>query len=259
MDMRYTIEVDTPYSTVEQNSLTINTTSSGSVPVRIVGFVGLEVGWIRRIQELDTAYWGFLGARIRRIFLDRYGVLVFRIVIFKISSFKLQNTLFDVINEVDERSSEEYLRDLEVEYHERAHLANSKRFIKRRNNLSGQKANENTECYKCGKKGHFARDCFSKTSNPSYQSPVNNYSSVSKGFQPKFTSGFIQSAPYSSSQADLKFQKDYKAEYKKMKAKLALLKASPSSSQNPKTFQTKNKGFVGSHFNRSNSLSLFKV
>ncbi|GJW68553.1 hypothetical protein Tco_0122977 [Tanacetum coccineum] len=22
---------------------------------------GLEVGWIRRIQELDTAYWGFLG------------------------------------------------------------------------------------------------------------------------------------------------------------------------------------------------------
>ncbi|GKD83505.1 hypothetical protein Tco_1350344, partial [Tanacetum coccineum] len=22
---------------------------------------GLEVGWIRCIQELDTAYWGFLG------------------------------------------------------------------------------------------------------------------------------------------------------------------------------------------------------
>ncbi|GJW77308.1 hypothetical protein Tco_0138990 [Tanacetum coccineum] len=22
---------------------------------------GLEVGWIRRIQELDMAYWGFLG------------------------------------------------------------------------------------------------------------------------------------------------------------------------------------------------------
>ncbi|GJU38058.1 hypothetical protein Tco_1186412 [Tanacetum coccineum] len=39
------------------------------------------------------------GARIRRIFLDGYGVLVFRIVIFKISSFKLQNTLFDVIKE----------------------------------------------------------------------------------------------------------------------------------------------------------------
>nr|GEY50246.1 retrovirus-related Pol polyprotein from transposon TNT 1-94 [Tanacetum cinerariifolium] len=55
-------------------------------------------------------------------------------------------------DEVDERSSEEYLRDLETGYHERALLANSKRFVKRRNNLTSQKANENTECYKCGNK-----------------------------------------------------------------------------------------------------------
>ncbi|GJW41103.1 hypothetical protein Tco_0066948 [Tanacetum coccineum] len=34
---------------------------------------GLEVGWIRRIQELDTAYWGFL--RIQRI--DLYSSMVF--------------------------------------------------------------------------------------------------------------------------------------------------------------------------------------
>nr|GEZ45016.1 retrovirus-related Pol polyprotein from transposon TNT 1-94 [Tanacetum cinerariifolium] len=40
-------------------------------------------------------------------------------------------------DEVDERSSEEYLRDLDVEYQERAMLANLKRFIKRRNNFSG--------------------------------------------------------------------------------------------------------------------------
>ncbi|GKC25977.1 hypothetical protein Tco_1028127 [Tanacetum coccineum] len=66
-------------------------------------------------------------------------------------------------DEVDERSSEEYLRDLDIEYQERALLANSKY---------------------------------------------------------------------------------YKAEYKKMKAKLALLEASPSSSQNPKTFQPKNKGLL---------------
>ncbi|GKA67357.1 retrovirus-related pol polyprotein from transposon TNT 1-94 [Tanacetum coccineum] len=46
-------------------------------------------------KGLDTAYWGVSWsrhhARIRRIFLDGYGVLVLRIVIFKISSFKLQN------------------------------------------------------------------------------------------------------------------------------------------------------------------------
>nr|GEV87489.1 hypothetical protein [Tanacetum cinerariifolium] len=47
-------------------------------------------------------------------------------------------------DEVDEKSSEEYLRDLDIEYHERALLENLKRFIKRRNNFSGQKANENT-------------------------------------------------------------------------------------------------------------------
>ncbi|GJS32745.1 hypothetical protein Tco_0531127 [Tanacetum coccineum] len=62
-------------------------------------------------KVLDTAYWGFLGAQIRRIFLDRYGVLDVRTVIFKISLFKLQNacllvnlhqTLFDVIKEFAE-------------------------------------------------------------------------------------------------------------------------------------------------------------
>nr|GEY86716.1 hypothetical protein [Tanacetum cinerariifolium] len=145
-------------------------------------------------------------------------------------------------NLIQKRSSEEYLRDLDVEYQEKSLLANSKRFIKRRNNFSGQKANENTKCYKCGNKGHFARDCFSKMSNPSYQSLVNNFSLVSKGFQPKFTPKLIQSSPNSNSQTNLKFQKDYKAEYKKIKAKLALLKASPSSPQEPKTFQPKNKG-----------------
>ncbi|GKA83687.1 retrovirus-related pol polyprotein from transposon TNT 1-94 [Tanacetum coccineum] len=58
----------------------------------------------------------------------------------------------------DERTSEEYLRDLDIEFHKRALLENSKCFIKRKNNFSVQKANEDTECYKCGKKGHFARD-----------------------------------------------------------------------------------------------------
>ncbi|GJW46060.1 retrovirus-related pol polyprotein from transposon TNT 1-94 [Tanacetum coccineum] len=54
----------------------------------------------------------------------------------------------------------------------------------------------------------------------------------------------LDSSSNSNNQADSKFQKDYKAEYKNMKAKLALLKENPSSSQNPKFFQPKNKGLV---------------
>ncbi|GJX12342.1 hypothetical protein Tco_0204100 [Tanacetum coccineum] len=63
---------------------------------------------------------------------------------------------------------------------------------------------------------------------PSYKSPVTGYSSVLKGFQPKFTPKLIQSSQNLISQADPKVQKDYKAGYKKMKAKLALLEANPS-------------------------------
>ncbi|GKE16502.1 hypothetical protein Tco_1424079, partial [Tanacetum coccineum] len=46
------------------------------------------------------------------------------------------------------------------------------------------------------------------------------------------------------SQGEPKVPKDYKAEYKKMKAKLALLGASPYTSQSSKPFQSKNKGLV---------------
>ncbi|GJW05185.1 retrovirus-related pol polyprotein from transposon TNT 1-94 [Tanacetum coccineum] len=42
-------------------------------------------------------------------------------------------------DEVDERTSEEYLIDLDIEFHERDLLANSKCFIKRKNNFSVQK------------------------------------------------------------------------------------------------------------------------
>ncbi|GJY77328.1 hypothetical protein Tco_0482444 [Tanacetum coccineum] len=108
-------------------------------------------------------------------------------------------------DEVDERSSKDYLRDLEIEFHERALLANSKR--------------------------NFAKDCLSKTSEPSYKSPVTGYSSVSKYFQPKFTPKLIQSSQFLSSQAEPKIQKDYKAEYKKIKAKLSLLEAKISDNE----------------------------
>nr|GFA00062.1 retrovirus-related Pol polyprotein from transposon TNT 1-94 [Tanacetum cinerariifolium] len=44
------------------------------------------------------------------------------------------------------------------------------------------------------------------------------------------------------------FKKDYKAGYKTIKAKLALLEANPFTSQTPKTFQPKNKGLVAKTF-----------
>ncbi|GKA09425.1 hypothetical protein Tco_0688756 [Tanacetum coccineum] len=74
------------------------------------------------------------------------------------------------------------------------------------------------------KEGSFARDCFSKTSVPSYQSP----------FQPKLL--------YSSEhKPELRHTKDFKAKNNKVKAKLALLSSSASS---PKSSSGKNKGLI---------------
>ncbi|GJU21612.1 retrovirus-related pol polyprotein from transposon TNT 1-94 [Tanacetum coccineum] len=120
-------------------------------------------------------------------------------------------------DEEDTRSSHEYLNNLEEEYQERALLAKFKRFFKKgTQRFSNAKATDQTECHKCGKKGHFVRDCWSKTSIPSYQSP----------FQPKLLHSFEH-------KPKPRHTKDFEARYNKIKAKLALLSSNalaPSSS-----------------------------
>ncbi|GKE51638.1 retrovirus-related pol polyprotein from transposon TNT 1-94 [Tanacetum coccineum] len=128
-------------------------------------------------------------------------------------------------DEEDTRSSHEYLNGLEEEYQARALVAKSKRFFKKgTQRFSSAKATDQTECHKCGKKGHFSRDCWSKALVPSYQLP----------FQPK---------PLNSSQHKLELRptKDFEAKYNKVKAKLALLSLSALAF---KAVTIKNKGLI---------------
>nr|GFA51766.1 retrovirus-related Pol polyprotein from transposon TNT 1-94 [Tanacetum cinerariifolium] len=88
------------------------------------------------------------------------------------SSFIVQDFQDSPDDEEDTRSSYKYLNDLEEEYQARALLTKFKRFFNKgiqRFNIA--KATDQTESHKCGKKGHFARDRWSKTSVSTYQSP----------------------------------------------------------------------------------------
>ncbi|GKE71560.1 retrovirus-related pol polyprotein from transposon TNT 1-94, partial [Tanacetum coccineum] len=122
------------------------------------------------------------------------------------------------------------INDLEEEYQERALLAKSKRFFKKGSQrFSSAKASEDTICHKCGRKGHFARDCFSKTLVPSYSSPFQ---------KPQTTISSHSQKP------ELMPNKDFEAKYNKVKAKLALFSSKTSS----KSSMVKNKGLVAESY-----------
>ncbi|GJU96331.1 putative reverse transcriptase domain-containing protein [Tanacetum coccineum] len=144
--------------------------------------------------------------------------------IFGLSELKdFQDSLDD---EEDTRSSQEYLNDLEEKYQTRALLAKSKIFFKKGSQrFSSAKATKDTQCHKCGRNGHFARDCFSKTLAPSFPSPNKNHT------QPTLSSSSLHKIE----------SKDFKAKYNKYKAKLALL--SPNASTSRYTL-VKNKGLI---------------
>ncbi|GJT72013.1 retrovirus-related pol polyprotein from transposon TNT 1-94 [Tanacetum coccineum] len=132
-----------------------------------------------------------------------------------ISNTHLQDSDSDV--EEDTRSSSKFLADLNVEFHDRALLANQKRFYKRSGRVGSAKNpmdKSNETCFACGKLVHFQKDCpLNKTSTPSYPSSNKTYN------KPKFHSN---STPQHNQNVD-NHKKDYKGKYKGLKAKTDIL------------------------------------
>nr|GEW10038.1 hypothetical protein [Tanacetum cinerariifolium] len=120
-----------------------------------------------------------------------------------ISNIHSQDNDSDV--EEDNRTNNEFMVNLNAEYHERAMLANQKRFYKRsgRVGLARKPMDKSKETYfACGKPGHFQKDCPSnKTFTPSY--PFFNTSfNKPKPYTPSFTLNISQNSS--------NHQKDYK-------------------------------------------------
>nr|GEV40875.1 retrovirus-related Pol polyprotein from transposon TNT 1-94 [Tanacetum cinerariifolium] len=119
--------------------------------------------------------------------------------------------------EEDQRSSSEFLADLNAEFHEKALLANQKRFYKRSGRVGSSKIpidRINETCFACRNLWHFQKDCLSiKNSTPPYPSASKSYN------RSKF---HINSTPQQNQSVNNN-QKDYKVKYKGLKAEIGVL------------------------------------
>nr|GEU60713.1 retrovirus-related Pol polyprotein from transposon TNT 1-94 [Tanacetum cinerariifolium] len=92
--------------------------------------------------------------------------------------------------EDDQRTNNDFTADLNAEYHERALLANQKRFYKRSGRVgSARKPIDKTieTCFACGKTSHFQKECpLNKTSTPSYPSSNKSFNKF-KSYTPPIT------------------------------------------------------------------------
>ncbi|GJX73976.1 retrovirus-related pol polyprotein from transposon TNT 1-94 [Tanacetum coccineum] len=167
------------------------------------------------------------------------GSYVINVLAFDVEDFSVGKIDNDSNVEEDTRSSSEFLADLNAEFHDRALLANQKRYYTRSGRVgSAKKPIDKTKetCFACGKLGHFQKDCSStKTSTPSYPSSHKSYS------KPKFQS---TSTPQNN-QSISNHQKDYKWKYKGLKADIATFTKKIDSLSKGKS----EKGLVAESFN----------
>ncbi|GKD01310.1 retrovirus-related pol polyprotein from transposon TNT 1-94, partial [Tanacetum coccineum] len=120
--------------------------------------------------------------------------------------------------EEDQRTSNEFMADLNAKYNEIALHSNQKRFYKRSRRVgSARKPIHKTKetCFACRKTGYFQKDCPSnKTSTLSYPSSNNSFNKF-KSYTPPINQ--------TSSHNTGNYQKDYKGKYKGLKAKMVVL------------------------------------